>query len=169
MTLQPLGPYDSRKTLTSWSWALLEKLLVMQLLNNFLTFYGTWRFITVYTRALTVLFPKPDQSSPYHPIPSLQDPFYIIKETFCSSKFKVCENSFTFLLSCYTMVITSKIAFLTTYPKQFSYPLANSCWLDVKADAKLVRYLYDIIPRLPHTYVVLEKSNTWNRFKSSFL
>jgi hypothetical protein len=36
----------------SWSWALLEKLSIMQLLKNFPAFYATWRFITVFTRAL---------------------------------------------------------------------------------------------------------------------
>jgi hypothetical protein len=34
------------------SWALLEKLPIVQLLNNFPAFYGTRRFITVFTRAL---------------------------------------------------------------------------------------------------------------------
>jgi hypothetical protein len=38
--------------LSPWSWALLEKPSVMQLLKNFPTYYGTWRFITVFTRAL---------------------------------------------------------------------------------------------------------------------
>jgi hypothetical protein len=36
----------------SWSWALLEKPPVVQLLKNFPAFYGTRRFITVFTRAL---------------------------------------------------------------------------------------------------------------------
>jgi hypothetical protein len=37
----------------SWSWALLEKLPIVQpLLKNFPTFYGTQRFITAFTRAL---------------------------------------------------------------------------------------------------------------------
>jgi hypothetical protein len=35
----------------SWSWALLEKLPIVQLLKNFPAFYGTRRFITVFTRA----------------------------------------------------------------------------------------------------------------------
>jgi hypothetical protein len=35
-----------------WSWALLEKPLVVQPLNNFPTFYGNRRFITVFTRTL---------------------------------------------------------------------------------------------------------------------
>jgi hypothetical protein len=38
--------------LTSWSWALLEKPQIVQLLENFPEFYGTRRFITVFTRAL---------------------------------------------------------------------------------------------------------------------
>jgi hypothetical protein len=35
---------------TPWSWALLEKPPVVKLPKNFPTFYGTWRFITVFTR-----------------------------------------------------------------------------------------------------------------------
>jgi hypothetical protein len=31
----------------SWSWALLEKLPIVQLLKNSPAFYGTWRFITM--------------------------------------------------------------------------------------------------------------------------
>jgi hypothetical protein len=38
--------------ITQWSWTLLEKPPVMQLLKNFPIFYGTRRFITVFTRAL---------------------------------------------------------------------------------------------------------------------
>jgi hypothetical protein len=36
----------------SWSWALLKKLPIVQLLKNFPAFYRTRRFITVFTRAL---------------------------------------------------------------------------------------------------------------------
>jgi hypothetical protein len=36
----------------SWRWALLEKPKIVQLLKNFPAFYGTRRFITVFTRAL---------------------------------------------------------------------------------------------------------------------
>jgi hypothetical protein len=36
----------------SWSWALLEKLKIVQLLKNFPAFYGTRRFITAFTTAL---------------------------------------------------------------------------------------------------------------------
>jgi hypothetical protein len=36
----------------SWSWAVLEQLLIVQLLKNFPAFYGIRRFITVFTRTL---------------------------------------------------------------------------------------------------------------------
>jgi hypothetical protein len=36
----------------SWSWALLEKLPIVQLLENFTAFYGTRRFVTAFTWAL---------------------------------------------------------------------------------------------------------------------
>jgi hypothetical protein len=50
------------------SWALLEKLSIVQLLKNFPTFYGTRRFITVFTRALhwSLYWARSIQS---HPIP----------------------------------------------------------------------------------------------------
>jgi hypothetical protein len=35
-----------------WSWALVEKLPIVQLLKDFPAFYGTRRFITVFMRAL---------------------------------------------------------------------------------------------------------------------
>jgi hypothetical protein len=38
--------------LPPWSWAILEKPPVVQLLKNFPTFYGTRWFITVFTGAL---------------------------------------------------------------------------------------------------------------------
>jgi hypothetical protein len=38
--------------INSWSWALLEKPPIVQLLKNFPAFYGTRRFITVFTKAL---------------------------------------------------------------------------------------------------------------------
>jgi hypothetical protein len=46
-----MGYTDFRMTLSTWNRALLEKLLVVQLLKNFSTFYGTRRFIAVFTRA----------------------------------------------------------------------------------------------------------------------
>jgi hypothetical protein len=51
----------------SWSWALLEKLPTAQLLKNF---YGTRRFITVFTRALhwSLSWARSIQSIPSHPI-----------------------------------------------------------------------------------------------------
>jgi hypothetical protein len=38
----------------SWSWALLEKPPILQLLKNVPAFYGTRRFITVFTRAIQI-------------------------------------------------------------------------------------------------------------------
>jgi hypothetical protein len=51
-------------TLTPWNWALLEKPPVVQLINNFPTFYGTWRFITVFTSPSLV--PILNQINPFH-------------------------------------------------------------------------------------------------------
>jgi prolipoprotein diacylglyceryltransferase len=48
--------------LTLWSWALLERSLVVWTLDSFPAFYGTWRFNTEFTRI------------PHHPSPPLQDP-----------------------------------------------------------------------------------------------
>jgi hypothetical protein len=52
------------------SWALLEKLPVVQLLKNYPVFYGTRRFITVFTRALhwSLSWARSIQSIPSHPI-----------------------------------------------------------------------------------------------------
>jgi hypothetical protein len=50
--------------ITPWNWVLLELSPVAQLLKNFPIFYGTRRFITVFTRVLTGPYPEPDQSSP---------------------------------------------------------------------------------------------------------
>jgi hypothetical protein len=57
-------------SITSWSWDLLENLPVVQLLKNFPTFYGTRRFITVFTRALhwSLSLARSIQSIPPHPI-----------------------------------------------------------------------------------------------------
>jgi hypothetical protein len=56
--------------LTPCSWALLEKPPVVQLLKNFPIFYGTRRFITVFTRALrwSLSSPRSVQPIPPHPI-----------------------------------------------------------------------------------------------------
>jgi hypothetical protein len=53
------------------SWALLEKPPIVQPLKNFPTFYGTRRFITVFTRALhwSLSWARSTQSTPSHPIP----------------------------------------------------------------------------------------------------
>jgi hypothetical protein len=52
----------------SWSWALLEKPPIVQLLKNFPAFYGTRKFITVLQEPSIGPYPKPDQPNPYHPI-----------------------------------------------------------------------------------------------------
>jgi hypothetical protein len=54
----------------SMNWALLQKLPVVQLLKNFLTFHRTWRFITVFTRVLhwCLSWAGSIQSIPPHPI-----------------------------------------------------------------------------------------------------
>jgi hypothetical protein len=61
----------------SWSWALLEKLPILQLLKNFPAFYGTWWFIAVFTRALhwSLSLARLIQFIPSHPI---QDPFSFV-------------------------------------------------------------------------------------------
>jgi hypothetical protein len=53
----------------SWSWALLEKPPIVQLLKNFPTFYGTRRFINVFTRALhwSLSWARSIQFIPSHP------------------------------------------------------------------------------------------------------
>jgi hypothetical protein len=56
--------------LIPWSWDLLEKPLAAQPLKNFLAFYGTRRFITVFTRALhrSLSWSRSIQSVSYHPV-----------------------------------------------------------------------------------------------------
>jgi hypothetical protein len=46
------GRWEIANKLTPWSWILLEKLPVAQLLKNFQALYANRRFITVFTRAL---------------------------------------------------------------------------------------------------------------------
>jgi hypothetical protein len=62
-----VAPRKKNRLLThSWSWALLEKLPIVQLLKNFPAFYGTRRF----TRALhwSLFRARSIQSIPSHPI-----------------------------------------------------------------------------------------------------
>jgi hypothetical protein len=56
--------------LTSCSWAFVEKPSVVQLLKNDPAFYGTRRFITVFTRALhlSLSWVRSIQSIPPHPV-----------------------------------------------------------------------------------------------------
>jgi hypothetical protein len=61
----PVLQYLITRSLThSWSWALLEKPPIVLLLKHFPTFYGTRRFITVFTRAIL------NQIHPFYTIPS---------------------------------------------------------------------------------------------------
>ena len=55
--------------LTPWRRVLLEKLTGLQLVKKFPTFYGTWRFITAYTRVchLSLSWASSIQSIPPHP------------------------------------------------------------------------------------------------------
>jgi len=55
---------------TPWSKLLLEKLTSSQLVKKFPTFYGTWRFITMFTGAchLSLSSASLIQSMPPHPI-----------------------------------------------------------------------------------------------------
>ena len=55
--------------LTPWSRVLLEKLTGSQLVKKFLTFEGTWRFITAFTSAhdLSLSWASSVQSVPPHP------------------------------------------------------------------------------------------------------
>jgi hypothetical protein len=54
--------------LTAWSEVLLEKLIVTHLVRNFPAFYGTQRFITVFTRAhhWSLFWSRWIQFTPYH-------------------------------------------------------------------------------------------------------
>jgi hypothetical protein len=54
---------------------ILEKLTVAQLVKKFTAFYGTKRFITVFTRAATCPYPEPDESNQQHSSLFLSDPF----------------------------------------------------------------------------------------------
>jgi hypothetical protein len=55
--------------LNLWSWAPLERPPVVQPLDSFPAFHGTWRFITAYTRALQfyLSWARPIQSKPPNP------------------------------------------------------------------------------------------------------
>jgi hypothetical protein len=68
-----LSPHDTTMPniylLTPYSTVLLEKLTVSQLVKKFPTFYGTWRFITAFTRAhhLPLSWASSIYSMPSHP------------------------------------------------------------------------------------------------------
>jgi hypothetical protein len=68
----------TKNWLTTWSWALLEKLPIVYLFKNLPAIYRTRRFITVFTRTLHLSYPEPDWSSPYHTILSLLSSLLIL-------------------------------------------------------------------------------------------
>jgi sulfur relay (sulfurtransferase) DsrC/TusE family protein len=53
----------------------LEKLTVTQLVKKFPTFYGSQRFITMFTKACHWSLAEPNESSPYLSTIFLKDPF----------------------------------------------------------------------------------------------
>jgi hypothetical protein len=86
--------------LTYWrSWALLEKLPIVQLLKNFTAFYGTRRFITVFTRAIhwSLSWASLIQSIPSHPI-SLRS-ILILSTHLCLGLLAFPPISYAFLFS----------------------------------------------------------------------
>jgi hypothetical protein len=70
-----LIPASFNKLIYLRSWALPEKLPIVQPLRNFPAFYGTRRFITVFTRALhwSLSWARSIQSIPSHPISLRKD------------------------------------------------------------------------------------------------
>jgi hypothetical protein len=81
---RPYSVIHQPTKLTSWSWALLEKLPVVQLLSNFPAIYGTRRFITVFTRTLhrSLSCAKSIQSIPSNPLALSKIHFNIIHPTY---------------------------------------------------------------------------------------
>jgi hypothetical protein len=72
-------------------------------LNSFPAFYGTRRFITVFTRAFHLSLSEPDQPSPHHPILSLQGPSEYYPPTFVLV-FLVVSFPLAFIPTTYTCV-----------------------------------------------------------------
>jgi hypothetical protein len=68
--LKPYSTHLSEQETYLRSWALLEKLPIVQPLKNFPAFYGTRRFITLFTRDLhwSLSWTRRTQSTPSHPI-----------------------------------------------------------------------------------------------------
>jgi hypothetical protein len=68
--LSPSENYITQSLAHSWSWALFEKLLIVRPLKKFPAFYGTQRFITVFTRAIHwyLSWARSIQSIPSHPV-----------------------------------------------------------------------------------------------------
>jgi len=67
-----------------WSRVLLEKLTMIQLVKKFISLYGTWRFITVFTRALhrSINLARCIQFTPYYSI-SLKSILILCPDRLC--------------------------------------------------------------------------------------
>jgi hypothetical protein len=74
----------SSMILTPWSTVLPEKLTGPQLVKKFPAFYGTRRFITVYTTARHLSLSWARSIQTMTPIPRLKDPFYYYSSIYAS-------------------------------------------------------------------------------------
>jgi hypothetical protein len=61
----------------------------------------------------TCSYPEPDQSSPHHPIPPLQDSVYI-----CKQKFKLCRYDYIRALSLSSIQQISSVMLLVFIPNK---------------------------------------------------
>jgi hypothetical protein len=86
----------------SWSWALLEKLPIVRLLENFPAFYGTRRFITAFTWALhrSLSWARSIQSQPSHStslrwifLPLFLTYMHAEKKSGCPTRISTCTGS----------------------------------------------------------------------------
>jgi hypothetical protein len=92
-----------------WSWALPEKLPIVQPLKKFSAFYGTRRFITMFTRALhwSLSWARSIQSTTSHPIH-----FHILICVIPSWNFHVCMCRKKFKYIC----VSGQYVCLSIYP-----------------------------------------------------
>jgi len=83
--------WETQTTITAWSRALLENVIVTHLVKKFLAFCGTWRFITVFTRTrhCSPSWTRCMQSTPCRPI-SLRS--VVILPPICASIFRVVSS-----------------------------------------------------------------------------
>jgi prolipoprotein diacylglyceryltransferase len=97
---------------TSWSWALLERSLVVRTLGSFPAFYGTRRFSTEFTRALhlSLSWARPIQSTSPHPTSTIS--------------ILILSNH---LHLCLTSGLLSLAFPPTTYTRSYSPPIRATC------------------------------------------